>query len=194
VIAIALSPTDPEVLLAGIEFGAVVRSEDGGETWSRHRRGSLRDCHSLKFHHRDGHWVYEAGGTGGGASFSQDGGRSFQKAKRGLAKNYGIVCAADPEDPEVWYVCVGPSPMRAYSDNPEIYLYRTTEGEGWQPIGWDPHPLSRTPAALVTLRDAPGHLYAGLRNGEVRHTMDYGDTWQTLPSNLKGIHSSLLII
>ena len=31
---IALSPLDPKVILAGIEFGAVVRSSDGGLTWS----------------------------------------------------------------------------------------------------------------------------------------------------------------
>ena len=65
VISIATSPTDPQVVLAGIEFGAVVRSEDGGETWSRHRRGALRDCHSLQFHHTNGNWAYQAGGTGG---------------------------------------------------------------------------------------------------------------------------------
>jgi photosystem II stability/assembly factor-like uncharacterized protein len=44
--AIALSPTNPNVILAGIELGAVVRSSDGGRTWSRHRRGAVRDCQS----------------------------------------------------------------------------------------------------------------------------------------------------
>lgn len=53
---------------AGIELGAVVRSEDGGRTWSGHRHGALRDCHSLTFHHSHAQWVYEAGGTGGGAA------------------------------------------------------------------------------------------------------------------------------
>ena len=61
VFAIAPSPTESEVLLAGVEAGAVVRSDDGGRTWSRHRRGALRDCHFLKFHATNGNWVYEAG-------------------------------------------------------------------------------------------------------------------------------------
>jgi len=136
VIAIAPSPADRDVILAGVEFGAVVRSADGGQTWSRHRPGALRDCHSLKFHTVDGKWVYQAGGTGGGASFSQDGGLTFRKVKRGLAKHYGIVCAADPEKPEVWYVCVAPSPFNAFSRDAEIYLYRGMASESWQPIGW----------------------------------------------------------
>jgi hypothetical protein len=194
VISIAPSPTDANVILAGIEFGAVVRSEDGGQTWSRHRRGALRDCHSLKFHAREGGWVYEAGGTGGGASFSRDAGSTFRKAKDGLAKNYGIVCGADPEHPEIWYVCVASSPMNAFGDNPAIYLYRATGSAGWQPIGWRDHPLPVAVTALTTVAGAPGHLYAGLYNGDVWHSVDYGDSWEQLPFNLGGIWPSLLVL
>lgn len=194
VMAIAPSPENRDVILAGIEFGAVVRSADGGQTWSRHRRGALRDCHSLKFHTSNGNWVYEAGGTGGGASFSRDGGLTFQKARRGLAKNYGIVCAADPQKPEIWYVCVAPSPFKAFQEKAEVYLYRSAGGAGWQPVGWQPHPLPVAPTALTTVPGAPGHLYAGLYNGDVWHTADYGDTWQKLPFNLGGVWFSLLAL
>lgn len=44
--AITLSPTDPDRVAVGIEFGATVLSMDGGQTWTGHRRGALRDCHS----------------------------------------------------------------------------------------------------------------------------------------------------
>jgi photosystem II stability/assembly factor-like uncharacterized protein len=194
VMAIAPSPLEKDVLLAGIELGAVVRSDDGGQTWSRHRRGALRDCHSLKFHATDGHWIYEAGGSGGGAAFSRNSGLAFHKATDGLAKHYGVACAADSEEPEIWYVCVAPSPFNAFGQNPQIYLYRAGSRAGWQPIGWQPHPLSVAPTALVTLPGAPGHLYAGLLNGDVYHTMDYGDNWEKLPFNLQGIWFSLLIL
>ena len=198
IFAIAPSPTEPEVLLAGVEAGAVVRSEDGGRTWSRHRRGALRDCHSLKFHAANRNWVYEAGGTGGGAALSRDGGRTFQKAKRGLAEHYGIVCAADPATPEIWYVCVGPppSPFSLHRKNTGFYLYRSTGETGWQPIGWTSHPLPVAPTALVTLPNVPGHLYAGLTNGDVWQSADYGDTWEQLPFkfNLQTFWFSMLVI
>jgi photosystem II stability/assembly factor-like uncharacterized protein len=34
VLALAISPGDPNVVLAGVELGAVVRSVDGGQTWA----------------------------------------------------------------------------------------------------------------------------------------------------------------
>lgn len=193
VIAIAPSPTETGLILAGVEFGAVVRSEDGGESWSRHRQGALRDCHTLKFHASDGNWVYQAGGTGGGAAFSRDGGRTFQRTKQGLAKHYGITCAADAVKPEVWYVCVASGPGSAYGENPQTYLYRSTGGAGWQPVGWEPHPLPATPIALVTPADAPGYLFAGLTNGDIWQTADYGDSWEKLPINLGGMGRTLIL-
>jgi hypothetical protein len=191
VMRIALSPQDPDCLLAGIEFGAVVLSTDGGLTWSRHRRGSLRDCHSLSFHQRDASYVYEAGG--GGLSMSQDGGHSWQKQNRGVAKRYGITCAADPEDPQIWYGCVGSSPGNAFGSDPSVYLYRR-HGNDWQPIGWQPHPLNETPTVLLTVPGEAGHLYAGLQRGSVMHSSDYGETWRRLPLNLEGIWLHMLVL
>jgi hypothetical protein len=111
-----------------------------------------------------------------------------------LAKSYGIVCAADGEKPEVWYICVAPSPFNAYSDEAEIYLYRAAAGAGWQAIGWEPHPLSEAPTTLVAPPRTSGHLYAGLKGGDVWHSADYGDSWEKLPFNLGAIWNSMLIL
>lgn len=192
--AIAISPSTAGTILAGIEFGAVVRSADAGATWSGHLSGALRDCHDLIFNASDGNWVYEAGGTGGGASVSRDSGRGWQKHKDGLAKNYGVACAADPIRPEVWYVSVAPGPDKAYGPNPEAYFYRSIGGEDWQPIGWESQPMKQMPIALVTDPGNGGHLYAGLTNGDVWFSADYGDTWRQLPFNLKGIFRSLIML
>lgn len=192
--AITLSPDDPDILLAGIEFGATIRSADGGKTWSSHLAGSLRDCHSLKFHAANGDWVYEAGGTGGGATYSRDGGRSWQKMKSGLAKHYGVACAADPQRPEIWYVSVAPGPGKAYGEEPQAYLYRASAGADWQPIGWEAHPMGQMPIALETDPAAPGHLYAGTTAGQVWHSADYGDAWQKLPFEFPSAWRSMLIL
>jgi hypothetical protein len=190
---LAISPSAPDVVLAGIEFGAVVRSEDGGRTWSGHLPGAIRDCHWLTFHSGEGQWMYEAGGTGGGAAVSRDGGRTWRQPKGGLDRNYGVTCAADPERPEVWYVALAPSPGKAYGRNVEAYLYRASAGADWRPIGWEPHPMGQMPRALVTVPGSPGHLFAGTTYGDVWHTADYGDSWQRLPFELGGGLSLLVL-
>ena len=47
--------------------------------------------------------------------------------------------------------------------------------------------------ALLTDPRAPGHLYAGLANGEVWHTADYGDSWAKLPISLGKIRTMIMI-
>jgi len=194
--AIALSPTDPNVIDVGIEFGAVVRSEDGGRSWSGHRPGALRDCHSMTFHAKNGDWIYEAGGTGAGVSVSRDSGRTWRQSKTGLDRNYGWACAADPARPEVWYASLSPGPGKAHSaSDAQAYIFRSAGGAAWQKLGGGlPQPLNHMPYALLTDRSAPGHIYAGLSNGDVWHSSDHGDAWQQLPFNLKGIHRSLIML
>jgi hypothetical protein len=192
---IALSPTDPNVIVAGIEAGAVVRSTDGGKTWQDHRKGALRDCHSITFHARSGDWVYEGGGTGAGASLSRDGGNTWTKMKQGLDRHYGWAVAADPARPDIWYVSLSPGPMRAHSaDNAQAYIFRSANGAWEKLTGGLPQPLDYMPYALLTDRDAPGHLYAGLSNGDLWHTTDYGDHWRQLPVNMGTVWTAMIML
>jgi hypothetical protein len=200
--AIALSPTNPDVMLAGIEAGAVLRSDDGGQTWSGHRQGADRDCHSMTFHASDGNWIYEGGG--GGPAVSQDGGRTWRHPIEGLDGRYCWACAADPRRPEVWYVSAAPMiawpnifafPAAHYDGRANAAIYRRSGGAPWEKLsGGLPQPLDYMAYGLLTDPNAPGHLYAGLSNGDVWHSDDYGDSWEQLPVNLGGIHRQLIRI
>ncbi len=196
--AIALSPSDPNVLLAGIEFGAVVRSADGGRSWSGHRAGALRDCHSMCFHAQR-EWVYEAGGSGAGAALSHDSGQSWKQAREGLDRHYGWACAADPGHPDIWYASLsgmaGMTPAAHVDGKANAHIFRSMAGEPWQKLaGGLPDPLDYMAYALLTDPAAPGRLYAGLSNGDVWCTTDYGDSWELLPFNLGGIHRTLIML
>ena len=193
--AIALSPTDPQRLIVGIEAGATVLSVDAGQTWTRHRPGALRDCHSLTFHAKQGDWAYEAGGTGGGAAFSTDGGQSWTQPRAGLDRHYGWAVAADPAEPSAWYVSMSPSPLKAHgAGDAQAYIYRY-DGQRWHRLsGGLPQPLRYMPYALLTDERTPGLLYAGLSNGELWASPNRGDTWQRLPVNLGGIQRSLVMV
>ncbi len=195
--AIALSPTDPDRIVVGVEAGATVCTRDRGKTWTGHLKGSLRDCHGICFHAGDGNWVFEAGGTGGGAAFSRDGGRSWTKAGQGLDRRYGWAVAADPVDPTIWYVSASPGPGKAHGEgarSAEAHIYRR-DGEGWRRLaGGLPQPLAHMPYALIADPEIGGTLYAGLSNGDLWQGEGHGERWTQLPVRLRGIHRSLVLL
>jgi hypothetical protein len=201
VIALTVSPEEEGVIMAGIEAGGVLRSEDGGRSWSGHRRGAVLDCHSLKFHHANGKWVYQAGA--GGAAISRDGGVTWKNHRPGLNKKYGWMVASDPQKPDVWYVSASPLPNPFKGEfNPPAHvdgranasLYRSVDGAPWQELGGGlPSPLNSMPYALVTHTGETGHLTAGLSNGEVWHSTDYGDNLTRLPFEFDGIRDMIVI-
>ena len=181
--AIGVSPTDPRVMLVGIESGAVVRTTDGGVTWQGHRRGALRDCHTLAFHASDGRYVYE-GGAGGGA-FSRDAGATWRRPP-GLGRvRYGWAAAGDGEDPELKFLSVAPGVRAAHGARRHGFVVRSRGDEPWRPV-LEAHAM---PYALIA---EEGRLYAGLSDGSVLDTTDFGATWHILPFRLPAIERSLL--
>ena len=201
---LAVSPTHPDLILAGVEYGAVLRSADGGQTWHGHLKGTSQDCHSLSFHVTDGNWAYQGGG-GWPAAVSHDGGVTWRQPRRGLGWSlYGWSVAADPARPEVWYVSAAPLatfprfwmfPTAHWDGHAHAGIFRSSGDGGWTRLaGGLPQPLNHMPYALLTDPRAPGHLYAGLSDGEVWHTADYGDNWQQLPLNLGRISRALVML
>ncbi len=190
--ALALSPADPDVMLAGIELGGVLRSDDGGSTWSNHRKGAMLDCHTLQFHAQDERWVYQGGGSGGGAAVSQDAGRTWAQPRRGLATHYGWAVAADAVHPEVWYVTVAANPLKAHGGGPAMAcIYRAAAGASWERIAG---PLDGMPYALITHAALPGYLIAGLSNGRIMLSANQGDTWEMLPFELGSLARNLVMV
>jgi hypothetical protein len=191
---LAISPTDPNILLAGIEFGAVLRSTDGGVTWSKHRTGAVRDCHTLMFHPTNGDYAYEGGG-GKGAAISRDGGNTWDQSKTGRDRHYGWAVAADPHDPELWYVSAAPGPGKAHViGNGHAYIYRKHGGDPWEALGGGlPDPLPNMPYSLWCDPQESGHIYAGLKNGDMWFSADHGDSWTQLNVNLGQLNRTVLV-
>jgi photosystem II stability/assembly factor-like uncharacterized protein len=172
---VAPSPHEPELLLAGIELGGLMRSKDGGRTWEDHRPGAQRDVHCLAWHPAVEGRAYEAGG--GGAAFSVDGGQTWTPADDGRDRNYTWAVAVDPDDPDLWYVSASTGPFAAHGrGDPRAYLYRRRAGEPWTALdGGLPDPLPAMPYALVA---APGRVFAGLSDGQLWESHDRGDSWR----------------
>jgi hypothetical protein len=86
--------------------------------------------------------------------------------------------------------------MKAHSaDNAQAHIFRSMGGGAWEKLsGGLPQSLNYMPYTLLTDPDAPGHLYAGLSNGDVWHTANYGDHWQQLPFNLGAIRTAMIML
>ena len=191
---LAVSPTDPDLVVAGIEYGAVVRSTDGGETWSNHRRKAIRDCHDLVWHATDENVVYEAGAgvpRRPGAR-STDAGETWTKPGGGLDRGYGVAVAADPRDPDVWYVSASTSPFAAERDDPKAAVFRHDGGDAWEKL--DAFPADRMPWALCTDPALPDHLWAGRADGSIVHSADRGVSWQSLQGALPAVDFEMVML
>jgi photosystem II stability/assembly factor-like uncharacterized protein len=100
--SLALSPEDPNLIVAGIELGGVVRSTDGGESWQDQRPGAYADCHALATHVSAPATLYEA--AGGGFAESKDFGESWAVTDAGIAHRYVWGLAVDRDEPALLYV------------------------------------------------------------------------------------------
>ena len=170
--ALALAPADPDILLAGIEAGAVVRSTNGGASWSGHRHGAGRDCHQLAFAGERA--VLEASGIGG-ARQSDDGGRTWRPARHGLHGGYGWSIAVDAGEPTRRYLAAAPT-RRAHRADAHAHVYRSLGDGPWRPV------LGRT-ATLPRLATVEGLVFAAAGDLTWEST-DHGEHWQPLPISL----------
>ena len=89
---------------------------------------------------------------------------------------------------------ISESPFDAFSTgHASTSIFRATEDGRWKKLACGlPQPLDYMAYALLTNPDAPGHLYAGLSNGDIWHSSDHGDTWVQLPLNLKATNRALV--
>ena len=184
--AIALSHADPNVVVAGIELGGVVRSTDGGQTWQDQRPGAQPDCHSLAAHSDAPELLYEAGG--GGFAQSHDFGDSWQSADDGMDLHYVWGLAVDAEDPSLVYASAASGPGRAHGGGPsEATIYRRAADGIWEAVL---EGLAAFPYALCSDPESTGTLYAGLGDGTILRGQASGERWEEVarvPSGLQAL-------
>lgn len=193
--ALACSPKDPDVVVAGMEAGAVVRTIDGGRSWSNHLHGSCRDCHTLHFH-PDGIHVFEGGGgvRKPGIAISADRGETWTRPEEGLDMAYGWAVAADPADPDIVYISLSPGAMKAHSEGrAEAGIFRRKGSAGWQRLGGGlPEPVPDMPYALTIHPATPGYLLAGLASGDLWETDDHGESWWPAAVRFDAVHRAMV--
>ena len=142
---LVLSPSNPEILYAATESG-MLRSDDGGDSWSPANGGSDElPVRRLVVHPTDPNVVYASGTPFGGDLFkTTDGGHSWQ-----MIRDSGGVVALAPSDPNVLYLGVGSQLQRSRDG-----------GQSWQVMSSE-LPVGRAIMALGVDPQNPDRVYIG---------------------------------
>jgi len=181
-----VDPFDPERLYVGVEAGAFVFTDDGGETWHERPEGSRRDNHTLAVHpDREGR-VYTAAGDG--YAESDDGGESWRHPQQGLEHTYCWGLAVDPGDPDSVIVSSASGASTAHTaSTAESYVYRRSAAgsDDATEAAWERLEDTGLPTgdgvvrALFDATGKPGVVYA-LNNRGLFASEDFGGRWESL--------------
>lgn len=183
---ITLDPAASDRLYVCIEAGALVRSTDGGRTWTDRVPDGPMDTHTLAVHPDAPGRLYSAAGDGlwmpgRGYNESRDGGDTWERPDEGLERHYLYGLAVDPGDPDTMLVSAADSAFTAH--NPMIAdstIYRRSGQGRWREVRAGlPEPKGTLRALLAANVDEAGVFYAASNRGVFR-SVDGGLSWEPL--------------
>jgi photosystem II stability/assembly factor-like uncharacterized protein len=175
-------------LFVAIEAGALVRSQDGGETWEDRQPDGPIDTLTLIMHRLAPNHLFSAAGDGGflgpGKGFveSQDGGESWYRSGEGMQHHYLWSVAADPADPSTLVVSAAAGPQRAHNFlQADSTLYRRSGSDPWQQVRAGLPPSQGTLTSVLATQEAESGVFYAANNHGVFRSGDTGNTWESLP-------------
>ncbi len=203
--ALAMHPSDMDVIYAGAASGGIFKSTNGGSSWTPVFENAMSlSIGDIAIANNDPQLLFvgtgEANAGGGSMTYdgdgvykSQDGGESWEQIGLDNIGSVGRV-AIDPLDDEVVYVA---AMGRLFSKNTERGLYKSTDGgASWQNVLYLSdstgaidvviHPLHPDTVYAVMwerVRTPNRRHYGGTTSGVYR-SYNGGDTWEELTNGL----------
>lgn len=181
--SIAFDPRDARRCWVAIEVGGVLRTADGGESWSVSLPGGNPDPHVLVSHPARPDTFFVSTGLGrldesepmeqriAGMFRSDDGGVTWRYLWKGMQPRYTRPLCIDPRPPHPVTVCASPTAFSSVKDpgGAQARIYQSTDlGESWRPLGDAAHsPSSPQFHAVVPDPEMIGSILVGTDTGEV---------------------------
>ena len=182
ILGIATDPATGDEIYAGLEIGGVVRSLDGGRTWTGITEGTYINEDSVDFHAvatRPGHPGMVTGATRIGTFRSSDRGAHWRDLAVPPLRPRGTYCRVlghAPDDPDTLYVGGGND-----FDGDLGGLFAThNDGRSWPRFELG-RPLKTSIFGLAQSPRLPGFLACATKIGEVFISTDRGRSWQVHP-------------
>ena len=165
--ALAINPSTPTTLYAGMYAGGVFKSTDAGGTWIAANTGLPNPIvYALAIDPSNPATLY-IGTDHNGIFKSTDSGGTWAPASTGLPDQEVFALAIDPANPSTLYAGMGYAPMR-------YGVFKSTDsGATWAAASTG---LSEQVNALAINPSTPSTLYAGTDRGVFEST-DAGATW-----------------
>ncbi len=166
---VVVSPADPQTVYVGRWDGQILRSRDGGESWSV-AGNPASSTEALKADPRDPLTLWATGNTGG-IRKSTDGGDTWNTLPGPASGGFFQDIAFAPSSPTTVYAA-----GNAFFN---VILRSTDAGANWTAI------QNGLPPSLGHLAIDPlqaGTVYTAASNGDVYKTVDGGNTWTLVSS------------
>lgn len=165
----------PERLYAAVEAGALLRSEDGGDSWRDRVPTGPMDTHSMATNRERPALAYAAAGDG--FYVTEDGGDTWQTAEDGLDRTYCWSVVCDPTDPGALLLSAahGARSAHTFETADSAVFHRESGDDEWARCEGLPGPEGLLRAELATTGDSGGAVAA--TNHGVYLTEDWGDSW-----------------
>ena len=179
-------PDAPERVVAGIEVGGVLRSDDNGHAWTEYRDGVHDDVHHVLV---VGPAEYIAS-TGGGLYRTRDAGRSWTRLDDDLDRSYFMEAFA--HNGRLYTAGAAPPPAWDGERGPDAVLYESTDGgDSFETVSL-PDGIEDSPLVFAwAASDGENNdVFAATYDGHVL-TRDAGE-WRTVGDVETTIHSIAL--
>jgi photosystem II stability/assembly factor-like uncharacterized protein len=181
VTAVAFDPQDPNTLYAGLVGGQVLKSIDGGDTWSSHSQTPFSYIQGLAVNPVGGDlWVYSIGGILPGGLYRYDGDEwvSMYTSPNLFTSVRNIVFDSDAENVQTQHIWIAADGVQKSEDG----------GQNWSMIG------SEGGAAIALNPSHPQTIYGGNSGLGVFKTVDGGTNWQPVNEGMTGIVPNFMAV
>lgn len=181
--AIVVDREDADRLWVGIEVGGIMRTCDGGDTWTMERPGDNPDLHMMYAHPEEPSTLFASTGYGredhiaeeiegnAGVFRSDDYGESWTYAWAGVTPRYSRPMCIDPRAPFSLTVASAPNAFSNHREDggAQAMLFRSDDrGENWRSLcDADHSPSAANIHGLMVDPDHAGGVVVGTDTGEV---------------------------